>query len=168
MARTKTSPGRLQTLERREFALKARQSGRTYVDIGRSLNITPQAAHKLVSRALADGIKRVELEAEELLFLELARLEEMHRKTWIAFEAGSIQAGSLLLRIMDRRIKLLDITPAHENSRSPDLGPDPAPIRSTPAEAAQAATELVEFFRRKAVVLPEFDEQLTPNKEETH
>lgn len=148
MAGGKASGAKLTMLQRREFALRARQQGSTYAEIGDALGISMQAAHKMVIRALHTWTRRVEAEADALRALELSRLEAMHEQLWRRFMAGDMKLAQPLMQVMDRRIRLLGIAPDQtvviegEAERLPD-SPD----------AETAARNLLAFLesRGKAV-----------------
>jgi hypothetical protein len=61
-------------------------------------------------RGLVNGIKEIVREpAEEVLRIELARLDEMHAGCWEAARSGDVQALDRALKIQDRRAKYLGL-----------------------------------------------------------
>lgn len=149
MGRSRTSPTRLRTLQRREHALRARQQGRTFAQIGDELGISAQAAHRLVLRALQAWARQVDAETDALLALELSRLDALHQKLWAAFfEEGRLGVATHLLRIMDRRVRLLGIAPVQ---RDPDLGDSlDLPELHSNLTAEQAAQQLLSFLEARS------------------
>lgn len=108
-----TNPRRLKARERKQEALSLRMSGVTFEQIGQRLGITRQAAHKAVTQALADIQKETNEDAEKLRHLELERLDKMQASIWASVLTGGYGAIDRVLRIMERRAKLigLDIEP---------------------------------------------------------
>ncbi len=92
--------------ERRIAALKLRQAGHSYREIGAELGISDVQALRDVRRALAalDAVQREE--AEHLRALERARLDAMLVPMLAKAEAGDCQAVKCVLGIMERRAKL--------------------------------------------------------------
>ncbi len=92
--------------ERRIAALKLRQAGHSYRQIGAKLGISDVQALRDVRRALAalDAVQRVE--AEHLRALERARLDAMLVPMLAKAEEGDCRAAECVLRIMERRARL--------------------------------------------------------------
>ncbi|MCG5549170.1 helix-turn-helix domain-containing protein [Halorhodospira halochloris] len=109
MGTSNTAAARLKSAERKARALELRQTGMTYADIGRELGISNAQAHRLVSGALQEIRKRASEEAEQLRTLELSRLDQLHHALWESALGGELRAIDRLLRIMERRAKLLGL-----------------------------------------------------------
>jgi len=93
--------------ERRKIALEARISGLSYQAIADKLGYSDKT---LVRRDVVNGIKEIVREpAEEVLRIELARLDEMHAGCWEAAKSGDVQALDRALKIQDRRAKYLGL-----------------------------------------------------------
>lgn len=104
-----TSQRMILALQRQQDALRLRQTGATYEDIGKSLKISPQAAHKAVKRALAKLNKVVGADAEQIRTLELVRLDRLTMALWSSAIAGGFGAIDRLIKIMERRAKLIGL-----------------------------------------------------------
>lgn len=93
--------------ERRGQALTLRRGGATYEAIARQLGYTDKtAAYRAVKHAL-DAIEREP--AEQLLTLELERLDRMQLSLSTLANSGDVKAIDATLRIMDRRAKYLGL-----------------------------------------------------------
>jgi len=98
-----TSPKRIAAAERRRRAVALRIAGATYEQIGRELGITPQAAWKHVTLALADMRRKTAEDADILRAIELARLDAAQASIWTRVVQGDNQAIDRFLRISKRR-----------------------------------------------------------------
>lgn len=93
--------------ERRKIALEARISGLSYQAIADKLGYSDKT---LVRRDVVNGIKEIVREpAEEVLRIELARLDEMLAGCWEAARSGDVSAIDRAIRIQDRRAKYLGL-----------------------------------------------------------
>lgn len=112
-----TSPKRVTALMREQSALKLRMSGATFEDIGKSLNITKQAAHAAVLRALKKANEKLTEDAIMLRELEMHRLDRLFMGIYKDATAGSFGAIDRAIKIMERRAKMmgLDIPTAVAN-----------------------------------------------------
>ena len=107
MPKNATSPQALTAHERRLQAAKLRMAGMTYRQIAEELDYRgPSGAYKAVKTLL----RRTELElAQEFRQLELERLDFLTRSIWDKVCAGDLKAIDRLLRIMERRSRLLGL-----------------------------------------------------------
>jgi hypothetical protein len=112
--------------ERRRLALSLRLAGATYEAIGRQLGCSGPGALHLVTRAVRDVGRDP---AEQLLKLELDRLDRLHRTVWTRALNGDVEALDRVLRLMARRAKLLGLdAPARHDVREtgvPAAEPEP-------------------------------------------
>jgi hypothetical protein len=107
--------------ERAKKALALRRAGLSYEAIGRELGISKPSAFKMIARAI-DAIPREE--AELVRALELSRLDALLRGLWERAVKGSDTAVASVLRVMDRRAKLLGLdAPTRRELSGPDGGP---------------------------------------------
>jgi len=107
---TQNSPVRIKATENRVEAVKLRKSGLTFEQIGSKLGISTQRAHKIVSEELQKAQAELKLEGSDLLHLELDRLDELQANHWeAATQGGNVKAALLVLKIMERRAKLLGL-----------------------------------------------------------
>lgn len=97
-------------LERRAKAFELRQRGATFQAIADELEYaSKQAAWYDVQAALRDARDLYEDDLAALRSFELERLDMLSRTAWEHADAGDIKALDVLLRIADRRSKLLGL-----------------------------------------------------------
>jgi hypothetical protein len=102
--------------EQQRKALELRKAGATYDQIADQLGLANRSvAWKLVKTAI-DEITREA--AEEVLALELARLDSMLLGLWTKAKAGDPAAVDRALRIMDRRASFLGLDAPKRNEVS--------------------------------------------------
>lgn len=106
---SRTGSRRVQAAERRVQALALRREGATFTEIGEALGINRSAAHKAVSRALDELAQLAEGEVVSLRALELDRLDALQRSVWTQAMDGALPAVDRVLKIMERRSKLLGL-----------------------------------------------------------
>ena len=125
MARNKnqTSPSTIDAKVRAARALELRMEGMKFDDIATELGYnSKQAAFDAVSREL----KAITREpAEEVLRLDLERLDRMWGIHYLNAQAGDAMALSSCMRIMERRARLLGLDAPAKNEVT---GKDGAPI----------------------------------------
>ena len=112
---SKTSKRRLKARERWLAALELRKRGLTFEAIAQELGYAgaPQA-YKAVMSALKETFREP---TKELRDLEAARLDAMQEKIWGKTGPEKMAATDRLLRIMERRAKLLGLD--EEKSATP-------------------------------------------------
>ena len=107
MSEPKTSARRVVATERQRQALELRKAGASYEQIKEKLGYRNKtSAYKAVTSALRKMLKEP---AEEVRSLEAARLDALTVKLWHDALAGQQGAVDRILRIMDRRAKLLGL-----------------------------------------------------------
>lgn len=107
--------------ERAKQALGLRRAGASYEQIGAQLGITRSAARKVVTKAIA-RIPRDD--AEQVLQLELDRLDALLRGLWPQAVKGHGGAVDRVLRVMERRARLLGLdAPTKRELSGPAGGP---------------------------------------------
>lgn len=125
---------------RRSRALNLRLAGLTYREIADREDVSVRTAYNDVQAALKLTLQEP---ADSVRAQELARLDRMQRSVWPQVLSGDVKAGEYLLKVMDRRARLLgldaprriDIT-ALIRRRAEAAGLDPA-------EAVAAAERMV-------------------------
>lgn len=100
---------------RREEAVRLRTLGHTYEQIGERLGVTRQAAHGYVRDSLAALRAQTAESAEDVRDQELARLDAMLVPMLEAAAAGQQTAVDRVLRIQERRAKLLGLDAAEKH-----------------------------------------------------
>lgn len=111
--------------ERRVEALKLRQAGASYREIGRTLGIDAMTAHSDVKAAVAELNEQQNELAIEVRRLELERLDRMQLALWKQAMDGNQGAHDRVLRIMERRAKLLGLDAP---TRAELTGKDASPL----------------------------------------
>jgi transposase-like protein len=101
--------------ERRRRAVEMSLIGHTYQAIADELGYANRGTvHRIVKAALADH----EMDSvDELRQLELDRLDTLQYAYWAQALAGDHAAANIVLKVMDRRLKLLTLPVAWDPSR---------------------------------------------------
>lgn len=101
-----------QKTERVQRAFELRKAGKTYRQIGEMLGYSHEAARKDIAAVLSSIVAETKNNAEELLAVELSRLDDLQFGVWADARRGDKRAIDSVLKIMERRAKLLgmDIT----------------------------------------------------------
>lgn len=106
-------------------AFTLREAGLTFDEIAKRLNYRDRgAAHKAYQRAL----QRAEPQSsDDARALEVARLDRLHRALWPAALKGDTAAADRVLRVAERRSRLLglDTLPATKGASNAESGIDP-------------------------------------------
>lgn len=108
-ASNRTSAAKALSLQRQQAALELRRAGQGYTEIANRLGIGKSQAHRLVQAGLAETKEQITAEAGELKAEELSRLDGMLAGLWTDARKGNHGAVDRVLRIMERRAKLLGL-----------------------------------------------------------
>lgn len=95
--------------ERRVKSLELRKGGMSYRQIGAQLGISEAQAHRDVTRILASIAKLAEPDALQVRILEQQRLDALLEALWPQAQRGNHGAIDRVLRIMERRARLLGL-----------------------------------------------------------
>ena len=123
MARKHADPGKAEAAtERRLQALELRKAGANYRRIGAQLGVSEAQAYKDVQGEL----QRIQAEASDLAAdvrtLELERLDALTLALWPSARQGKEGAIDRVLRVMERRSKLLGLdAPTKQDVRIEDM-----------------------------------------------
>ncbi len=121
--KNKTKSTRAVTLEREAKAFSLRKGGKSYTAIARTLRISPQAAHKLVSAVFQRFTDELGETVAVVRQLELERLDQMLLGIWPAVRKGDLPSIDRALKISERRPKILGIDlPIAREVSGPDSG----------------------------------------------
>lgn len=148
----KTSPETAAARVKGARALELRMQGKTFEAIARELGYAgKQGAYESVKRSI-DAITREP--AEELIKLDLERLDVLWQIQYLNAQSGDVQAMAACMKIMERRAKLLGLdAPAKVEA----TGRDGAPLMGgafvipgvlSPEEWDKAAAEQQEALTR--------------------
>lgn len=133
-------------MERQVKALELRRSGMTYFEIAAALGIGKSQAQRYVQAGLAGAREQVASEASDLRAEEVSRLDGMLRGLWTDARKGHLGAVEKVLKIMERRAKLLGLDAPTRIGHGGD--PDAPPIKTdnlhhlTDAELERIITNL--------------------------
>ncbi|NLF57646.1 MAG: hypothetical protein GX580_08405 [Candidatus Hydrogenedens sp.] len=107
--RNQTRPDALRAAERRHRAFALRLEGRTFRQIGDELGINGGTAHRDITRHMAEQRERFAELAADALTLELERLDSMLAAVWQSAMGGHLPAVDRVLKISERRARLLGL-----------------------------------------------------------
>jgi hypothetical protein len=102
-------PDRARKLQRQLEALELRRMGFSYVEIGARIGCSKSAAHRYVDEAMAEASEQVRGEANVIKAEEISRLDGMLRGLWPTARKGNHGAVDRVLKIMERRARLLGL-----------------------------------------------------------
>ena len=123
--------------ERRKKALTLRLGGATYAEIGDALGVSNWTAWQDIHKSLADIPKA---EADQLREEEVARLDRMQRAVWGDALKGDLKAMQMVVKIIDRRAKLLGLDAPQQVELSGEVDLD-ATVRKILAATEEDAGE---------------------------
>lgn len=104
---TKATPERIVAVERQALAIELRKAGHTYEGIAKQLGYADRAS---AYNAVMAGLRLIVREpAEQLIALELARLDTIMVQVYNDARKGVVGAVDRVLRIMERRARLLGL-----------------------------------------------------------
>lgn len=105
----KTQPRKVKSVERRAEAIRLRIAGRTYADIGAALGISGQSAYDHVKLGLEQTAKEMGESADVVREQELQRLDRALQLVMERIEKGDMSATDRLVKLQERRAKLLGL-----------------------------------------------------------
>ena len=101
-----SSPRRIAAAERQRLALELRKAGVTFEEIANQLGYSKAGAYKAVTSALQ---KTLQEPADEVRTLAVTRLDKLLTAMWPQARQGNQGAVDRVLRIEERRAKLLGL-----------------------------------------------------------
>jgi DNA-binding CsgD family transcriptional regulator len=142
--KSKTNKDTLAARERLPKIMEMRKAGATYKQIATALNMSAGGVHNAVTTELRKFNADIADKLPEFRQLELERLDAMQLYLWPKVKTGNCQAVNTVLRIMERRAKV--------------LGTD-APIKvdavTAVVDAAGISDQSAEEIRRKILGIDE-------------
>lgn len=105
-AAVKNSAYRMKAVEHQIKAMTMRRAGATYEQIGQELKMTTMGAYMAVKVGLEKSLREP---GDALRELELQRLDTMMRAVWPQAIRGDLLAVDRVLKISDRRARLLGL-----------------------------------------------------------
>lgn len=119
--RNKQKAQRTRAAEGRAKALELRKAGASYHEISETLGVPLSTVGRWVKEGIVRWQKQTEQDAGEIVTLETNRLDRMLMGFWSRAKAGDDAAVDRVLRIMERRAKLLGLdAPSKIAPTSPD------------------------------------------------
>jgi hypothetical protein len=103
------SKEKIESIEKRTQAMKLRLGGATYREIGAVLGISMQRAHQIVTGEVQKSVDELGETRDEARQLEVDRLDALLMGVWTKAQRGNLQAVDRVLRIGDRRARLLGL-----------------------------------------------------------
>ena len=138
-----------QAAARRVEALNLRMAGASYRQIGARLGISEAQAHKDVARELDRLAAEAQEAAQQVLALELARLDMAQLAIAQQVRNGNLGAIDRWLRIGERRARLLGLDAPTRQEIKGTIGP----VQITAPALEQAARELNEWRKEQMSAL---------------
>lgn len=135
--------------EKRARAVELRKAGATFEEIATAIPYANKGtAYKAVEQALREAVREP---AQQLIELEVQRLDLMLRALWPSVVRGQLGAVDRALRVAERRARLLGLDAAQAVHHSgPDGGPIPVDVSGMTEEEKQARLrELVAEAQRR-------------------
>ena len=120
-----TNAARARKLKHQELALELRRAGYSYDSIGRKIGLSKSRAHALVQMGLDEVRQQIAAAVDNLRAEEVSRLDGMLAKIYPKASRGDVAAIDRVLKIGERRAKLLGI---EAPMRIETTGKDGAPI----------------------------------------
>jgi hypothetical protein len=109
MAPSRNAQVRIKKARRGILALKLREAGLSYTQIGERMNVSVPRAWKLVSQEFDRLLERRTEKASAVTRLELQRLDTLHKAIWKKAKGGDLNSIDRLLKIAERRAALLGL-----------------------------------------------------------
>ena len=110
------------SLQRQKAAVELRRMGKSYAEIGRQVGISTSRAHALVTRAMIEARASIREDVVELRALEISRLDGMLGGLWPDARSGNVGAVDRVLKIMERRARLLGLDAPAKVARTSAAG----------------------------------------------
>lgn len=108
-ATNKNSAAKVNKVENQAKAIELRKMGLSYTEIAQQIGCSLGSAHGYVKEAMEESRAQIEADAAELKALELIRLDSMLRGLWPDARKGHQGAVDRVLKIMERRSKMLGL-----------------------------------------------------------
>ncbi|MCG5495636.1 TetR family transcriptional regulator C-terminal domain-containing protein [Ectothiorhodospira variabilis] len=163
---SKTSPKKMEVAWLRNEAVRLRREGASCGQIADHLQISRSRAHQLICEVLETLEGESITEGRQLRALEAERLDALQHGLWEAAVGGDMMAVDRVLRIMERRAKLLGLdSPAKYSATDPSGEEAVSGVVLVPAE--MTLNQWVAEFGESAPELdtPELDSTPEPEPE---
>lgn len=137
-----TNAARARSLDRQLKALELRRMGKSYHEIAAALGMGRSQAHKLVQDGLAEARAQVAADAAELRAEEVSRLDAMLAGLWPDARRGHLGAVDRVLRLMERRARLLGLDAPEKKALGGLEGAPPVAVSVSPEQYRAIAEEV--------------------------
>lgn len=142
MTQSKTAPARALSLQRQAQALELRRMGKGFAEIAAALGIGKSQAHRLVVAGMEDARQQIAASADDLRVEEVSRLDGMLAGLWPTARKGGVAAVDRVLKIMERRAKLLGLDAPERRELTGKGGAPMQTVNMTADEFARIAAEV--------------------------
>ena len=129
MSISRQGPSRVRAAQLQDRCLQLRANGLSFREIARELKVAPATAYKAVARGLAAVNAGCREQAQELRALEALRLDQMQAALWQQATDGDVRAIDRILRIMERRARLLGLDEPERRETKVEINPREARFR---------------------------------------
>lgn len=126
---SRQGPSRVRAAQLQDRCLQLRSAGMSFREIARELKVAPATAYKAVARGLAAVNAGCREQAQELRALEALRLDQMQAALWQQATDGDVRAIDRILRIMERRARLLGLDEPERRETKLEIDPQQARFR---------------------------------------
>ena len=127
---SRQGPSRVRAAQLQDRCLELRANGLSFREIARELKVAPATAYKAVARGLAAVNAGCREQAQELRALEALRLDQMQAALWQqAIDERDCKAIDRILRIMERRARLLGLDEPERRETKLEIDPQAAKFR---------------------------------------
>jgi len=109
MGKQRNTPNAIKRAELQAKALELRRAGRGFEDIASQIGISKSQAHRYVVAGLSAARDHIKAHADELKAEQLSRLDGLMEALWFRARKGEVTAVDRVLKIMERRDKLLGL-----------------------------------------------------------
>jgi hypothetical protein len=122
--RARTSARAIKLKQRQADVLTYRMHGHSYAAIGKQLGISPDTAWRDATAAIARIVPTET--AQQVLKIELARLDALEAGLFSNASEGDIPAVDACLRIQNQRCRLMGLFPDQKNGLHINIGANPS------------------------------------------
>jgi hypothetical protein len=96
-------------LQHQQQALELRRAGKSFTEIAQALGLGRSYTHRLVQSAMREAVAQIAQAGDELRAMEVDRLDALMVTVWPMARRGNLGAVDRVLRIMERRARLLGL-----------------------------------------------------------
>ncbi len=105
----RNSAAKARVIKAQAQALDLRRSGLGYAEIAETMGCSVSTAHGYIKRAMESARLQVEADVIDMRAEEISRLDGMLRGLWAKAKKGNVGAIDRVLKISERRSKLLGL-----------------------------------------------------------